>query len=118
MSNDKYLQSLKKKRKEKYWSWTLRASFKAQGPLLSSAATCTCVCVCVCVACVLCMHARMCVVYLCALSCVCAVCTVYVCMCISGVVFMCAVYVSVYMKICSACMYVCMCTHMYLSLGV
>lgn len=37
-----------KKKKDKDWSWTFKASFKAQGPLLSSAATRTCVCVCVC----------------------------------------------------------------------
>ena len=35
-----------KKKKDKDWSWTFKASFKAQGPLLSSAATFTCVCVC------------------------------------------------------------------------
>ena len=42
---------IKKKKKTKDWSWTFKASFKAQGPLLSSAATFT---LCgVCVACVL-----------------------------------------------------------------
>ena len=77
MSNDKYLQSLKKK-KEKDWSGTLRASFKAQGPLLASAGTCTCVCVCVCVCVfVACTHlyayTYVCGMFVCIYMCMCSV---------------------------------------------
>ena len=100
------------KKKKKDWSGTLRASFKAQGPLLASAGTCTCVCVCVCVYLWhvhICMHIHMCVVCLCAFTCVCAVCTVYVCMCISSVVCMCACMFLCVGILCAAC--VCVCVH-------
>ena len=105
------------KKKKKDWSGTLRASFKAQGPLLSSAATCTCVCVCVYVWHGQCVYMFVCVWYICVhmhvyvqcvqcmFACVLAVwcACVHVCFCVQ-------VY---YVQHVCVCVYACMCPCVY-----